>query len=341
MRKVLFKTAKVGLICTALAAVLAGGISVMAADKSNLTGSGLIEDEIECEEISSKTDSTSSVVYVTDDGKLVDPNYVVWSPDYSAPYSDAYAYYLELDTENNTAALKGINNDYFVEKAGTDEYDLELPGDIIISGTVNDDLFENLKEYEGTYKITKIAGISNSTLKSISFPEGDDKIEITGSSAFFNSDNLTEVTIPANIVFTSDRAFQACYNLRNVTLCEGVTAINNRMFADCKKLENINIPNTVTSIGDQAFMNCESLVKINGSTECIIPDSVTSMQEGAFGNCGFTTVTLPKDLKYPESDSWGYFSGLYLASLNLEEIKVASGGNTPLYFGHSRRRKLL
>ena len=300
------------------------GQPVMAAETSYCADGEVTDSYISEDAVDSKLGVDPIFIYVTEDGMLVDPGYM--TADYEQPYYTSYAYACKINTDNKTACGLMINDEYFVGKYGNN-YDLVIPGEIKVTGVLKEefyDLTSKVESYKGTYKVTDITGASGS-FKSIKFPEGG--IKVTSSSAFYECNNLTEVTIPANVELAGDRAFQNCKNLQKVVIGDGYITIPNRTFADCTKLEDVVLPESLTSIGEQAFMNCKSLTKIGGSTDCIIPNNVTTIGEGAFGNCGFVTMTLPKDLKY----GWGFFSGLYLASLKLTDIKVASGGTTGFY----------
>ena len=287
----------------------------------------------------------SDYIYTTADYKVLDPSYYEYSYDSDGqvedvlyPYTNSYAYSWVLDKENMTAELAGINDSCLKEKAGDAGYDLVIPAKLTISETANDEIFDDLSYWKGTYKVVKAGTFMNGSFKSVSFPDTDEPFVIDGGYAFQECQNLNAITIPGNISFSRDRAFQDCKNLKEVTLGEGFENIVSRMFLGCDSLENINLPQTLKSIGDQAFCDCSSLTKFNNSTECVLPDSVTRIEGEAFGNCGFSKITFPKNLGADDgSDSYwmntaNFFGGgFYLTCQNLESIDVAEGGKTDFY----------
>ena len=89
----------------------------------------------------------------------------------------------------------------------------------------------------------------------------DSVISITG----FRGNSLVEkIDIPFGVKSIEDYAFFDCENLNNVTISDSVTEIGSRAFYDCSKLDSLIIPDTVTNIGEGAFYNVP-LVIYNGS----------------------------------------------------------------------------
>jgi len=82
----------------------------------------------------------------------------------------------------------------------------------------------------------------------------------TTSSTYYIPASLKSVTITGgNILYC---AFYNCNNLTNITLSDGVTSIGNNAFYGCKSLASITIPDSVTSIGSYAFEYCTSLKSV-------------------------------------------------------------------------------
>ena len=112
-----------------------------------------------------------------------------------------------------------------------------------------------------------------------------------GSSAFYNSPNLTSVSIPNSVTSIGSFAFSYCTGLVSITIPNSVTSIGDSAFAVCTSLTSITIPNSVTSIGEYAFYGCTSLPSIT------IPNSVTSIGEGAFSSCtSLASITIPNSV---------------------------------------------
>ena len=81
--------------------------------------------------------------------------------------------------------------------------------------------------------------------------------------AFYDNDNLINLTLGDNVVEISDSAFRDCSNLVSVDLAN-VETIGYMAFYDCDSIEVLNIPDTVETIGDYAFFRCTSVTAING-----------------------------------------------------------------------------
>ncbi len=100
------------------------------------------------------------------------------------------------------------------------------------------------------------------------------------------------VTIPTNIngltvTGIGEEAFFEDENITNLTIPAAVTSIGGGAFEDCTSLATLNIPNNVTSIGPDAFAACLSLRSVT------IPSNVVTLGGAAFGWCtGLTNAML-------------------------------------------------
>ena len=106
-----------------------------------------------------------------------------------------------------------------------------------------------------------------------------------GSSAFYDCDSLTSITIPDSVTSIGGDTFSGCSSLESVKIPNKIRIINSGTFSYCLKLKSITIPNKVFIINDYAFQYCSSLTSVT------IPDSVTSIRGSAFQNCSSLTVS--------------------------------------------------
>ena len=149
-----------------------------------------------------------------------------------------------------------------------------------------------------------------------------------GYRAFYNSKELTHLTIPDTISTISSNAFHFCYKLTDLTLPFSIQKIDEYAFGYCQSLTNIyvddsntwfcdidgvlfnkskdtlvqyptgksnslyKVPNTVNKINGKAFITCESLVSV------IVPESVTSICELSFSYSSIKTLYLPNSLMF-------------------------------------------
>ena len=121
---------------------------------------------------------------------------------------------------------------------------------------------------EGTSIITSNTFKNLSKLESITFPNSLTEIH---SQAFYNCDNLTDVTI-TSATSIGESAFKDCDKLVTATI--DATTISIEAFSDCDNLITASI--NATSIGVEAFSDCDSL-----ETVTIGPD-ITLIEKNAF-----------------------------------------------------------
>ena len=96
-------------------------------------------------------------------------------------------------------------------------------------------------------------------------------------------EDLTEVTIPAEVTSIGEHAFYDCSGLTSITIPDSVTSIGEYAFQDCSSLTSITIPNSVTSIGSSAFSEC------SGLTSIVVEDGNPVYHSA--GNCIIETAT--------------------------------------------------
>ena len=100
-----------------------------------------------------------------------------------------------------------------------------------------------------------------------------------GDSLFQECENLTDVTLPADLTVIGDSMFENCTKLTHVTIPSGVTRIEREAFTMCGALEEIRLPEGVETIGVIAFSGCVAM------TGAYLPRSLTTIESGAFSAC--------------------------------------------------------
>ena len=73
--------------------------------------------------------------------------------------------------------------------------------------------------------------------------------------AFYNCNELAEITWGNALVSIGEDAFFACKRLKKIDL-KSVQNIGNTAFSGCAALEEIFIPKTLEELGYSAFYNC-------------------------------------------------------------------------------------
>ena len=109
---------------------------------------------------------------------------------------------------------------------------------------------------EGTSIITSNTFKNLSKLESITFPNSLTEIH---SQAFYNCDNLTDVTI-TSATSIGESAFKDCDKLVTATI--DATTIGIEAFNECDSLEVVTIGPNITLIDKNAFYPCENIKKI-------------------------------------------------------------------------------
>ena len=107
----------------------------------------------------------------------------------------------------------------------------------------------------------------------------EDGITSIGSYVFYNSPQLTEVSIPSSVTHIGSSAFGLCTQLESIVLPDSVQVVEGSAFISCSRLKEITLSSGMKEIPDSMFMNCTAL------KNCVIPEGVTKIGEKSFGNC--------------------------------------------------------
>ena len=129
---------------------------------------------------------------------------------------------------------------------------------------------------DGTKCIASSAFYECDNLTSITMPES---VTTMGSGVFWKCKKLTNVVLSSNLTSIESWTFYQCDTLSNIIIPDSITLISSSAFESCKKLKTVEIGNSVATIGDKAFRECNSLISIK------IPNSVETIGSEAFWNC--------------------------------------------------------
>lgn len=121
------------------------------------------------------------------------------------------------------------------------------------------------------HKVTKSFTVPSSVknIRGYSFAGNSylQKVTITakkiGKQAFYNMDNLSDVTITDGAEVIADNAFREDSSLKNVDLPDSLTNIGSYAFSG-SAIRTVNIPSGLKKLGYCAFGNCYKLKKFEG-----------------------------------------------------------------------------
>ena len=141
----------------------------------------------------------------------------------------------------------------------------------------------------------------------------DQEYSVTGidTKAFYESKNLTSITIPNSITSIKDEAF-AYSGIKSVVIPNSVKNMGSNVFACCNNLVNAVIPDSWETIPWGTFSDCRlkeisipnRIITIEGCAfdrnplvSVTIPPSIKTIGNYVFKDCSsLTTVTLPKSI---------------------------------------------
>ena len=83
--------------------------------------------------------------------------------------------------------------------------------------------------------------------------------------AFYNYENLVDVTLPESITSIGEYAF-AFSNISEITITKNVTALGYYVFYACDNLKIVTVENGSEFFGEMAFWGCDSITTIRGLT---------------------------------------------------------------------------
>jgi hypothetical protein len=101
----------------------------------------------------------------------------------------------------------------------------------------------------------------------------------SGTSPFYNNDEIKSVIVEEGITSIGDLCFEECTSIRNVSLADTVTRIGMNAFKQCTALESFTMPNSVIELDNLAFSGCTGLKTVTFS------NTLTSIGNNAFDGC--------------------------------------------------------
>ncbi len=104
-------------------------------------------------------------------------------------------------------------------------------------------------------------------------------LETLGREAFYQSRNLSYITLPETIKSIGEHCFYDCRMLRSIALPENIETIGYACFSHCSQLESMDIPSKVQKLEGNTFESCSLLRSVK------MPSSVTSIGERCFQGC--------------------------------------------------------
>ena len=212
------------------------------------------------------------------------------NPDKTAEWQGTFLYWSDADRNKGESEVFGsiVDRDIVL-------YAVWMPGGITYS-----------TNYNGKIEITDY----DNSHEEIIIPYG---VEVIGSYAFQDCDNLENIFLPDSITSIGDSAFNGCSALTSIDIPAGVTSINDSAFNGCSALTSIDIPAGVTSIGNSAFDGCSSLTSIE------IPKGVTSIENSVFSGCSsLESIDIPERVTSIGDDAFRRCS-------SLESIDIPAG----------------
>lgn len=154
-----------------------------------------------------------------------------------------------------------------------------------------------------------------------------EKVKAIGSYTFYNSGNLTSISIPESVTTIGDYAFYKCSQMTSAIIGNGVTNIGNSAFNNCSNLTVVFLGSGVTDIGNGAFNRCTSITDFY-----CLAENVPTIGTHDFYEDFLKTVTLyvpeASITLYENTEPWSKFGKI----LKARELKACIDG---IYYNFS------
>lgn len=132
----------------------------------------------------------------------------------------------------------------------------------------------------------------------------------------------THFSIADGVEIIGSNAFEENQDLRNIIFPYSLRSVESSAFRYCSKLESISLPINVNEIGEECFYGCESLSEVQslGRVEFIpkytfmgcnikrisLPESLIEIDDEAFNSNKIESLAFPKKLKRIGNSSFAY-----------------------------------
>jgi hypothetical protein len=124
-----------------------------------------------------------------------------------------------------------------------------------------------------------------------------------GVNAFYNNQNLANVTLPETITKIDDYAF-ANSSLESITLSNNLEHIGHQAFRETR-LQTFDMPDSVTYVGHGLFEHCFDLTQVN------LSENLTELSASMFWFCeNLQNITLPTNLERIRSQAFYFCTSL-------------------------------
>ncbi len=136
--------------------------------------------------------------------------------------------------------------------------------------------------------------------------EFSDGVTTVGNNAFFNMEEIAEISLPASLTSIGAYAFYNCRSLAAMTIPDGVTSIDNYAFAHCDALTELKLPRELTALGRAALGYCASLgtLRFTGHAPSFCEDSFQAIAATAWYPSGDPSWTASVRQNYGGTITW-------------------------------------
>ena len=190
-------------------------------------------------------------------------------------------------------------------------YVLDSDGVLTISG------YGKMNDYTSSSWGTGKTPWTKTDVKKVVVNEGVTSI---GNYAFYNCQNLTEISRPSTLETVGQRVFYGT-KVTKVVFPEGVTSIGEYCFTENTYIKEVVLPDSLTTMGKNCFYNCENLEKVTMSK------NLTAIPAYAFYGCSkLTDISMPTALTSIGERAFSY-SGLCNRLLVIPDSVTTIGEN--------------